>query len=52
MDVEIQHIDGTFNADQRNSNLNWLKSDTINNNCRILSNVKCLSEGVDVPLMQ
>ncbi len=49
LDVEIQHIDGTFNADQRNSNLNWLKSDTINNNCRILSNVKCLSEGVDVP---
>ena len=36
-------------ADQRNNNLNWLKDDTEQNTCRILSNVKCLSEGVDVP---
>jgi len=49
LNVEVQHIDGTFNADQRNNNLNWLKDDTENNICRILSNVKCLSEGVDVP---
>ena len=32
------------------NNLNWLKDeDTEKNTCRILSNVKCLSEGVDVP---
>ena len=49
LNVEVQHIDGSFNADQRNNNLNWLKDDTENNTCRILSNVKCLSEGVDVP---
>jgi predicted helicase len=49
LNVEMQHIDGSFNADQRNNHLNWLKDDTHNNTCRILSNVKCLSEGVDVP---
>ncbi len=49
LNVEVQHIDGSFNADQRNKNLNWLKDNTEKNTCRILSNVKCLSEGVDVP---
>ncbi len=47
--VETQHVDGSFNADRRTNSLNWLKSDTEKNTCRILSNVKCLSEGVDVP---
>ena len=49
LNVEIQHIDGSFNADLRNHSLNWLKESTDKNYCRILSNVKCLSEGVDVP---
>ena len=47
--VEVNHIDGTFNADKRNEKLNWLREDTDDNICKILSNVKCLSEGVDVP---
>jgi predicted helicase len=29
--------------------LNWLKEASPENTCRILSNVRCLSEGVDVP---
>ena len=49
LNVEVNHIDGTFNADSRNERLNWLKDDTDENTCRILSNVKCMSEGVDVP---
>ena len=49
LNVEAKHIDGTFNAERRNDSLNWLKSKTEENTCRILSNVKCLSEGVDVP---
>lgn len=49
--VEISHIDGTFNAVQRNERLSWLSDDTKENTCRILSNVKCLSEGVDVPAL-
>ena len=44
-------MDGTFNATARNSRLSWLKEDTDKNTCRILSNARCLSEGVDVPAL-
>jgi predicted helicase len=47
--VELHHVDGTFNAEQRNERLNWLKDKTEDNICRVLTNVRCLSEGVDVP---
>ncbi len=50
---EVEHVDGTFNALKRNEKLDWLKAD-INANgnlCRILSNARCLSEGVDVPAL-
>jgi predicted helicase len=46
---ELDHVDGTFNAIQRNHLLDWLKAPAQPNNCRILSNARCLSEGVDVP---
>jgi predicted helicase len=45
--VEIKHIDGTMGALERNGDLNWLREST--NECRLLTNAKCLSEGVDVP---
>ena len=48
---EVHHIDGKSNATQRDQELNWLKEDTDDNICRILSNVKVLSEGVDVPAL-
>ena len=50
---EVDHVDGTFNALKRNEKLDWLKADTAGqgNICRILSNVRCLSEGVDVPAL-
>lgn len=51
LEVEVNHIDGTFNAQQRNEKLSWLKEETGKNICRILTNVKCLSEGVDVPTL-
>jgi predicted helicase len=47
--VASQHIDGTMSAPQRDELLGWLKADIENNECRILTNVRCLSEGVDVP---
>lgn len=47
--VAAKHIDGTMSAPVRDELLGWLKADTDNNECRILSNVRCLSEGVDVP---
>jgi predicted helicase len=47
--VSAQHIDGTMSAPERNDLLGWLKAETEDNECRVLTNVRCLSEGVDVP---
>lgn len=45
-----KHIDGSMNANERNELINWLRNaPTDGNECRILTNVRCLSEGVDVP---
>lgn len=51
LQVDIRHVDGTMNALERGGDLQWLKagSDDEANRCRLLTNVKCLSEGVDVP---
>jgi len=49
LDIEIKHVDGTFNAKSRNQLLDWLKADAEGNTARILTNARCLSEGVDVP---
>ena len=48
---EAAHVDGSMNASQKEEKLNWLKAETPENTCRILSNVRCLSEGVDVPAL-
>ena len=48
--VNSDHIDGSMNAGLREEKLNWLKQgNEAANECRILTNVRCLSEGVDVP---
>ncbi|MBY6678338.1 DEAD/DEAH box helicase [Rhodococcus sp. BP-332] len=47
----VHHVDGTFNALQRNEQLSWLKAPIPEGECRILSNARCLSEGVDVPAL-
>tara|TARA_R100001086_G_scaffold225430_2_gene143738 strand:+ start:1 stop:4281 length:4281 start_codon:yes stop_codon:yes gene_type:complete len=47
---ELEHVDGTFNAKKREHLLKWLKEDN-ESSCRILSNARCLSEGVDVPAL-
>ena len=44
------HIDGTMSATTRQEKLSWLKSTPEDDKeCRVLTNVRCLSEGVDVP---
>ncbi|ORM37779.1 DEAD/DEAH box helicase [Williamsia sp. 1135] len=48
---EVHHVDGTFNALRRNEQLAWLKAPIPEGECRILSNARCLSEGVDVPAL-
>ncbi|MFE7422566.1 DEAD/DEAH box helicase [Rhodococcus sp. NPDC057529] len=47
----VRHVDGTFNALQRNAELAWLKAPVPEGECRILTNARCLSEGVDVPAL-
>jgi len=49
--TEVRHIDGSFNASAREEMLNWLKADAGEETCRILTNAKVLSEGVDVPAL-
>ena len=51
MVCKAKHIDGTMNATTKEAKLNWLKSEIPENHCRVLSNVRCLSEGVDVPAL-
>ncbi len=46
----MAHIDGTMDMGAREGKLAWLKADT-GGECRILSNARCLSEGVDVPAL-
>jgi len=65
--VEVRHVDGSMNIMERNSLLSWLSGDLgapaptrqasnsesegASVSCRILSNARCLSEGVDVPAL-
>ena len=48
--IKSSHVDGSMGASFRDEKLQWLK-ETPNNSteCRVLTNVRCLSEGVDVP---
>ncbi|AMS29685.1 MAG TPA: damage-inducible protein [Hyphomonadaceae bacterium] len=50
LDCQLNHVDGTMGAKERGKYLDWLKEDT-EDKCRILTNAKCLSEGVDVPAL-
>ena len=44
------HVDGTQNATERDGAIQWLRdSASDSSECRVVSNAKCLSEGVDVP---
>ncbi|MDR2353126.1 MAG: DEAD/DEAH box helicase family protein [Deltaproteobacteria bacterium] len=65
--LEVKHVDGSLNATEKTAILNWLcedfgktsrqyleensGEDFGENTCRIVSNVRCLSEGVDVPAL-
>src|SRR5699024_794862 len=47
--IDIKHADGTMNAIEKNEKIDWLKSEVPDNTCRVLSNARFLTEGVDVP---
>ena len=48
--TETQHVDGQHHALDRKARIEWLKSEDAGA-CRILSNARCLSEGIDVPAL-
>lgn len=48
--LRSKHIDGSMSATERDSLMSWLKEEPEESNeSRVLTNVRCLSEGVDVP---
>ena len=51
--VSMRHVDGSMGALKRAEALQWLAADEGRDprECRIISNVRCLSEGVDVPAL-
>ena len=52
VNVKAKHIDGSMDANTRNELIAWLKQDADDpQECRVLCNVRCLSEGVDVPAL-
>lgn len=52
VNVKAKHIDGSMDANTRNELIAWLKQDAEDPlECRVLCNVRCLSEGVDVPAL-
>ena len=48
---EVRHVDGTQNAMARADSLAWLKEETEDGRARILTNARCLTEGIDVPAL-
>ena len=50
----IEHVDGSTASKERERLLDWLDSDDEDSSgegCRLLTNVRCLGEGVDVPAL-
>lgn len=51
VEVKLDHVDGTMAADERKVKLDWLAAEEGEDTCHILSNARCLAEGVDVPAL-
>ncbi|WP_020379517.1 DEAD/DEAH box helicase family protein [Candidatus Microthrix parvicella] len=49
--VEAQHVDGKTNVKVRSEAIAWLEEPPGQGVCRVLSNARCLTEGVDVPAL-
>lgn len=51
LELAVKHVDGTMSADTRLTKLNWLEQPLPQDKTHILTNARCLSEGVDVPAL-
>ena len=48
--VEVRHVDGKSGVPERDRQLAWLGDGmTMDQGCHVLSNARCLTEGIDVP---
>ena len=47
----VEHVDGGMNAQKRALALDWLREGESNGLCNVVSNARCLTEGVDVPAL-
>lgn len=50
-ECELKHVDGEMGALEKQAKISWLREDFDTDSCRILTNVRCLSEGVDIPAL-
>ena len=48
---DVRHVDGTQHALARSEHLSWLRMDPDDGVCKILTNARCLTEGIDVPAL-
>ena len=46
---DCKHIDGSMSSVEKSNRIQWLQAEPEEGHCKILFNVRCLSEGVDVP---
>ena len=50
--TEARHVDGKMGAMERAQSIGWLDEETpFEQRCHILSNARCLTEGIDVPAL-
>ena len=50
--IQGQHVDGKSGVTERNRLLSWLGDTlTMDQRCHVLSNARCLTEGIDVPAL-
>ena len=48
---QVRHVDGKQNALTRSEQLDWLRQEPSEGVCKVLSNARCLTEGIDVPAL-
>ena len=51
LQCEVRHVDGSKHALERADTIAWLKQGDPHGACRIVTNARCLTEGIDVPAL-
>ena len=51
LECQVRHVDGSKNALERADTIAWLRAGDFDGGCRIVTNARCLTEGIDVPAL-